>query len=106
MTTQTYGGLLNLNHAFRAAGFDLLNSRRHVAGKREQRLRMRRVLSLEHGRNTAVARFANLRIEFDASEKGDVELFRRLLRAAPREDINFVLAMRTDEVTHVFDHAD
>src|SRR5258708_35956106 len=106
MTTQTCGALLNLNHAFRTAGFDLLHPRRHVAGKCEQRLRMRRVLSLEHRRRAAVARLANFWIELDASEKGDVELFRRLFRAAAREDIDFVLAMRTDKVTHVFDHAD
>src|SRR5437588_444499 len=98
--------LLNLNHAFRTAGFDLFHSRRYVAGEGEQRLRMRRVLSLEHGRRAAVAGFANFRIELDASEKGDVELFRRLFRAAAREDIDFVLAMRADKVTHVFDHAD
>src|SRR6266436_8413312 len=67
---------------------------------------MRRVFSLEHGRRAAVARFTNLRIEFDASEEGDIELFRRLFRAAAREDIDFMLAMRTDEVTHVFYDAD
>src|SRR5208282_559235 len=98
--------LLNLNHAFRTAGFDLFHPRHHIAGERKQRLRMRRVFSLEYGRHTTVARFANLRIKLDASEVGDVELFRRLFRAAAREDIDFVLAMRAHEVTHVFDHAD
>src|ERR1035441_4418731 len=97
--------LLDLNHAFRTAGSDLLHSRHHIAGEGEQRFRMGRIFSLEHGWNAAVARFANLRIEFDVSEEGDVELFRRLFRAAARENVDFVLAMRADEVTHVFDHA-
>src|SRR5271167_3291011 len=67
---------------------------------------MGRVFSLEYGRRAAVARFANLRIEFDISEEGDAELLRRLFRAAAREDVDFMLAVRTNEVTHVFDHAD
>ena len=41
-----------------------------------------------------------------AAEIGDVELFRSLFRSAAREDIDFVLAMRADKVTHVLDHAD
>src|SRR5208337_686796 len=103
---QRFWALLNLNHALRATGFDLIHARRHIAGESEQRLRMRRVLSLEHGRSAAVARFANLRIELDASEEGDAELLRRLFRAAAREDVDFVLAVRADEVAHVFYHAD
>src|SRR5271170_8256546 len=79
--------LLNLNHAFRTGGFDLFHPRHHIAGECEQRLRMRRAFSREHSRHAAVARFANLRIELDASKESDAELFRRLFRAAAREDI-------------------
>src|SRR5208282_969759 len=51
--------LLNLNHALRTAGFDFLYPRRHLAGEGEQRLRVRRILSLKHGRGATVAGFAN-----------------------------------------------
>src|SRR5205823_14953653 len=44
--------------------------------------------------------------EFDGSEEAHAELSRGPLRTAAREDVDFMLAMRTDKVTHVFDHTD
>ena len=67
---------------------------------------MGRAFAFQDSRRAAVTRSANFRIQFHASQKRYVELFGRLLCSATREDINFVLAMRADEVAHVLDHAD
>src|SRR5712692_5750406 len=97
--------LLDLDHACGTAGLDLVHPLHHLAGKREKRLRMRRIFALKYRGRAGIASLANFGIEFHAAQKRYVELFRSLLRAAAREDINFVLAMRADKVTHVLDHA-
>src|SRR5882757_4275913 len=67
---------------------------------------MWRIFAFEDCWRTAVPRFTDFGIEFHASKKWHIELLCSLFRAPTRENIDLMLAMGTDEVTHVLDHAD
>src|SRR6266571_9509453 len=97
-------GLLDLNDAFRRAGSDLLNSLSNPPGELEQRLGMRSRFPFQNRRSAFVPRLANFGIELNTAKEIYAELFRRLLRAATREDVNLVMAVRTYEIAHVLDH--
>src|SRR5579864_8548597 len=66
---------------------------------------MSRSFAFEDRRLAAVSGLADDGIELDVPEERDSELLGRLLRPAARKDIDFVTAVRADEVTHVFYHA-
>ena len=72
----------------------------------EEAPRARLVFPFQDRGLAAVAGAADFGVEFDAAEEGGDELLGRLFRSAFGEDIDFVIAMRADEVTHVFDDTD
>ena len=97
--------LLDLDYAFSGAGLDLAHSRDDVTGEVEQRLGMRRAFALEDRGFAAVTGFTNVWIELDISEEGNAELLRGLLCASAGKDVDLMIAVRTDEVAHVLNHA-
>ncbi len=73
--------------------------------KLEDRLGMRRIFALKHDRLSTVPRLPHLRIKFNASQKRHAKLLRHVLRATARKDIDLMVAVRTNEIAHVLDHA-
>src|SRR5882762_7090711 len=67
---------------------------------------MRRIFALEYGWRSTIASLADFGIEFHASKKRNVELLCGLFGPTTRKNVDFMLAVRADEITHVFDHAD
>src|ERR1700757_5045223 len=98
--------LLNLDHAFRRVRPNLVDPRNHFAREIIQSLGVWCVLAFEHGRFAGIPRPAEFWIQLNGAQKRHAKLLGSPFRAAPREDIDFVIAMRAHEVAHVLDHAD
>src|SRR5205085_7378566 len=97
------GLLHHANDIFCGHRFDLRNTSRDCPGKRKHRLGVRRVFALECHRPAGVPAATYFRVEFNAAEKRYAELAGSALGAAAGKNIDFVMAVRADEVTHVLD---
>src|SRR6185437_7333599 len=97
--------LLDLNHPSGCTGADLLYPLCNPVCEVEQLLGVRRVLTFQHRWFALIARATDLRIELDAAEEVNPELARGLFRATAREDVDFMIAVWANKVTHVLDDA-
>src|SRR5689334_2487176 len=99
-------GLLDLNDVLRSSGFDFFDARFYLPGERIQRFGMRRVLAFEDSGLTRVAAPADVGIEFHIAKESQVKLLGCPLSAAFRKNVDLVLAVRADEITHVLNQPD
>src|SRR6185369_2437653 len=96
---------LNLYDVLRCRSLNFVNAGRHAPRELVDRLRVRRVFALNHDWLTRVTRLTNIWIKFDVAEEGHAKLARGLFRSTLRKDVDFVIAVRADEVAHVLHHA-
>src|SRR6185437_13227649 len=95
--------LLDLNHPGGRGRTNLLYALCNPVREVEQLFRVRRVLAFQHSRFALISRAADLRIELDAAEEVYPELARGLFHATAREDVDFMIAVWANKVTHVLD---
>src|SRR5215469_1741855 len=97
--------LLDLDHALGRGRSDLFDTFYRSPRKIEERFGVSRALAFEHHRPALVPGLPDLGVKLDTTKKIDSKLTSRFLSTSPREDIDFVLAMRAHEVAHIFDNA-
>ena len=78
----------------------------YIAGHGVNALCPGRIFAKRSGRFSSVASDANLRIDFNLTEKRDIEYLGHMLAFAVAEHVDVALAVRAGEVAHVFDHAE
>src|SRR6478672_12758235 len=93
---------LHLNHITRRTGLlYFFHPRDHILRKLIQRLRMWRCLAIQCHWFSVVATLADVRIKFNRSQERHAELHGGFGYAALRENVDLLMAMRTQEVAHV-----
>src|SRR6266700_588820 len=98
--------LLHLNHvARRAAASYFAHAHDYQLGKIVERLGMRRRLASQHGRLSAVAALADLRIKLNGAQKRHGKFPRGPLHAAFGKNVDLLMAMWTNKVAHVLHQA-
>src|SRR5581483_2253885 len=102
MSANMRSPLGDLHHVPAAARLHFLHPLLHFAGEFEQRLGVWVPLALQYHRMSAIAALPYVGIELDISQERDAELPRSEFAATLREHVDLVVAMRADEVAHVF----
>jgi len=85
--------------------FSSSTARENLARKSEETLGVVRLLASQHHGMAGVSALANRWVEFDTSEEWHVELLGRALTTAGGKNIDLVITVRADEVTHVLGDA-